>query len=144
MDLRVEALERSTPEIDSVLDAGFEDYAKETIGQVRNPFAFCVRDLKEIVGACKGYSYTEDLYISQLWVHQNFRKVGLGRRIVDACGLLACQRACVRMWVDTYSYQSPGFYVHCGFQERDRIVGYRGSYDRIFFVKALGSFLESS
>lgn len=134
-ELEIQKLEKPTPEIESALDAGFEEFSKQTIGDSRKPFSFCSYDSQKLIGACKGYSYTDDLYVSQLWIHPQFRKAGLGRRIMEACEILARDRGCIRIWVDTLSYQAPDFYVRCGFQEQGRIAGYRGSYDRIFFAK---------
>ena len=39
------------------------------------------------------------------------------------------------MWLDTFTFQAPGFYAKCGFVEFGRIADPPPGHDRVFFLK---------
>ncbi len=137
-DTKLDIFDSHQPEIDAVLEAGFAIHTRQAAGFERAPYALCLRAAGgKIIAASKGYSYGDDFYISQLWVDESARGQGLGTRLMIACEDLARRRGCLHVWVDTNSYQAPAFYEKIGYEERSRIAGYRGPYDRIFFRKIL-------
>ncbi|MCB9988502.1 MAG: GNAT family N-acetyltransferase [Rhodospirillales bacterium] len=123
--------------VQNALHEGFEEHARETTGDGRNYFCLTLEEGGVIKAACHGYSYTDDLYISQLWVDKSLRGTGMGRRLMDEATSIGRERGCGKSWVDTYSYQAPEFYLKLGFEEYERIRRYRGPYDRIFFRKLI-------
>lgn len=132
---KIEFLDRAPSEADVFLENTFESFSSRTIGEKRKHFCFLARESERIVAVCKGYSYTIELYISQIAVAETHRNTGLGRLMIGACENHARKTGCHTIWVDTYSYQAPDFYLKCDFQERHRIRNYRGDHDRIFFTK---------
>ena len=50
----------------------------------------------------------------------------------------ARRRGLVGVWLDTFTFQAPGFYQRLGFVECGRITGYPPGHDRIFYVKRFG------
>ena len=60
---------------------------------------------------------------------------GLGRTVMDLAEAEARRRGLAGMWVDTFTFQAPGFYPKLGFTECGRITGYPPGHDRVFFVK---------
>lgn len=60
---------------------------------------------------------------------------GLGRAVMELAEAEARRREMTGMWVDTFTFQAPGFYLKLGFWEYGRITGYPPGHDRIFFVK---------
>ena len=63
------------------------------------------------------------------------RKQGLGRKVMALAEGEARRRGLLSMWLDTWTFQAPGFYPKLGFQEFGRIAGYPPGHDRVFFVK---------
>jgi len=61
--------------------------------------------------------------------------LGLGRTVMGMAEAEARRRGLLGMWVDTFTFQAPGFYPKLGFTECGRITGYPPGHDRIFFVK---------
>ena len=51
-------------------------------------------------------------------VSDSLRGGGHGRALVRAAGAIAREKDCVGVWVDTYSFQSPGFYQQVGRMKR--------------------------
>jgi len=60
---------------------------------------------------------------------------GLGRTVMGIAEAAARHRGLLGMWVDTFTFQAPGFYPKLGFVECGRIAGYPPGHDRIFFVR---------
>lgn len=60
---------------------------------------------------------------------------GLGREVMALAEGEARRRGLVGMWLDTWTFQAPGFYQKLGFTECGRIVEYPRGHDRIFYVK---------
>jgi ribosomal protein S18 acetylase RimI-like enzyme len=49
----------------------------------------------------------------------------------------ARRRGLTGIWLDTWTFQAPGFYRKLGFAEVGRIPNYPPGHDRIFFMKRL-------
>ena len=64
---------------------------------------------------------------------------GLGRAVMGLAEAEARRRGLQGMWVDTFTFQAPGFYPKLGFTECGRITGYPPGHDRVFFVKRFGA-----
>lgn len=137
MSVEIQRLEHSDEDADAFLDTTFEDFSSRAIGEKRRHFCLLARDAGKIVAACKGYNYADDFHINQIAIAESHRTGGLGRRILAACEDLARERGCRTLRVDTYSYQAPGFYLKCGFEEYHRIRNYRGDHDRVFFRRSV-------
>ena len=63
---------------------------------------------------------------------------GLGRAIMAQAEAEARRRGLNGIWLDTWTFQAPGFYRKLGFVEVGRIPNYPPGHERIFFVKHLG------
>ncbi|WP_244479775.1 GNAT family N-acetyltransferase [Methylobacterium sp. Leaf94] len=63
------------------------------------------------------------------------RGQGLGRRLMRQAEAEARRRGLSGIWLDTWTFQAPGFYARLGFTECGRITDYPPGHDRIFFVK---------
>ena len=63
------------------------------------------------------------------------RGQGLGRKVMETAEADARRRGLLGMWVDTFTFQAPGFYEKLGFTEFGRITGYPPGHDRVFYLK---------
>jgi GNAT superfamily N-acetyltransferase len=63
------------------------------------------------------------------------RGLGLGRRVMELAEAEAKRRGLLGIWLDTWTFQAPGFYPKLGFVECGRITEYPPGHDRIFYVK---------
>lgn len=118
-------------------DREFINFHQKAIDDSRNYFSFEALDHEICIGAARGYSYAHDLYIEEVIIISAERKKGVGLKILQDIDLLAKERECYKIWVDTLSYQSPEFYLKHGFQEINRIKNFRGDHDWIFFCKEI-------
>jgi GNAT superfamily N-acetyltransferase len=76
------------------------------------------------------------LFIRYLWVSDSLRGRGIGRELMAGAEAHALERGCHSAWLDTFSFQAPGFYPRLGytvFGELDYPPGHK----RIFLQKRL-------
>jgi GNAT superfamily N-acetyltransferase len=121
----------------AVLD-GLARYNNEKMGkQQYKRFAISLRDGNEIVGGIVGELWTAVLFIQYFWMQQKFRKKGFGAKLIKAIEDEARRFGATRAYVDTMSFQAPGFYRAIGYQEFGSIEGYPGGVTRHWLTKAL-------
>lgn len=65
------------------------------------------------------------------------RGQGLGRRVMQLAEAEARRRGVVAIYLDTFTFQAPGFYRKLGFEEFGRVPGAPPGHGRVFFVKRL-------
>jgi ribosomal protein S18 acetylase RimI-like enzyme len=87
-------------------------------GQVR-PLDLFLESNDKIVAGLTSDTYWDWWEIDHLWVGEEHRRLGLGRRLMQAAEREARYRGCRHVRLSTYSFQAPGFYARLGF----RVVG---------------------
>jgi len=96
------------------------------------------RDAKgRIIGGLTGELYWNALYIELLWLETGARKDGIGRRLMAEAERLARRARKDLIYLNTYSFQAPGFYRKLGFRSVGRIRDYPRGATRHFLVKTL-------
>jgi GNAT superfamily N-acetyltransferase len=102
------------------------------------PLSFFLRDEGgALAGGLLGDVYYGWLFVRILWVAEEHRGGGHGERLVRAAEEEARARGCHAMWLDTFSFQAPGFYRGLGFQEFGRLDEYPPGHSRHFLWKPL-------
>jgi GNAT superfamily N-acetyltransferase len=104
--------------------------------QTWRPLAVFARHQESIVGGLSGETYSGWLFIRYLWVSETLRVRGIGRELMSAAELRALERGCHSAWVDTFSFQAPGFYRKLGYEIFGEL-DYPPGHKRIFFKKRL-------
>ena len=108
----IEKLKRSN---DAFLDRSEGDQGELAV--------FARRD-GEIVGGAHGEVSWGWLDVLTVWLHEDLRGTGLGRKLMDDLEALAIQKGAQAAIVTTWSFQAPEFYKRCGYEEvlviRDR------------------------
>lgn len=107
-------------------------------------FAFFIRDeAGNIIAGCHGSVIFGCIYTDQLWVDKEFRKSGLGSKLMKAVHAYGIQNECAMATVATMSFQgAKAFYQKLGYEvdfERD---GYAEGSRCLFLRKDLGRVLK--
>jgi len=102
------------------------------------PLAVFVRDRERIVAGLAGETYSGWLFIKYLWVSEGLRGKGIGRRLMAAGEARALERGAHSAWVDTFSFQAPGFYPKLGYEVFGEL-DYPPDFKRFFLRKRLGT-----
>jgi GNAT superfamily N-acetyltransferase len=100
------------------------------------PLAVFAREREAIVAGLAGETYSSWLFIKYLWVSDALRVRGIGRALIGAAEERALERGCHSAWVDTFSFQAPGFYRKLGYEPFGEL-DYPPDFKRIFFKKRL-------
>jgi GNAT superfamily N-acetyltransferase len=100
------------------------------------PLAVFAREGETIVAGLAGETYSGWLFIKYLWVSEALRGKGIGGALMAAAEARALQRGCHSAWVDTFSFQAPGFYPKLGYTPFGEL-DYPPDFKRIFFKKRL-------
>ena len=100
------------------------------------PLGVFVRDEKEIVAGLAGETYCGWLFVRYLWVSDGLRGRGVGRELMARAEARARDRGCHSAWLDTFSFQAPGFYRKLGYEEFGRL-DYPPDHQKHFLKKRL-------
>ena len=121
----------------AVLD-GLIRYNSEKMGKQKHKrLAVSLREGNKVVGGIVGEVWTAVLFIQFFWLEQGLRGKNFGTRLIKAIEDEARRIGATRAYVDTMSFQAPGFYRRCGYEEFGSIEGYPGGVTRHWFTKAL-------
>lgn len=77
------------------------------------------------------------MFVELLFLPERLRGQGMGRRLMEQAEAVARQHDCIGIWLDTFSFQAPGFYQKLGFTIFGQISDIPPGASRIFLHKQL-------
>jgi GNAT superfamily N-acetyltransferase len=89
----------------------------------------------DIVGGVFAFTNWEWVFIAQLWVADDARGDGVGRRLLAIVEAEAQRLGCRHAHVDTFSFQALAFYERLGYRVFGRIENYPTGHTRYFLEK---------
>ena len=102
--------------------------------------AIFVRDEDgQIEAGLTGGTWAGYLEVRYLWVREDRRGQGLGRRLLLAAEQEARARGCTQVLLDTHDFQAPEFYQKLGYSIFGVFEGIGGRYNRYYLRKQLAS-----
>jgi GNAT superfamily N-acetyltransferase len=99
---------------------------------------FVRNETRTVVAGLDASFYAGWMFVSNLWVHAELRRRGVGRRLLQEAERRALARGCHSAWLDTFSFQAPGFYQRLGY-EVFGTLDYPPDHRRFFLRKRLKS-----
>ncbi len=84
-----------------------------------------------------GETFGNWLCIKYLFVSENLRNQGIGRKIVLSAENEARNRGCKYVFVDTFSFQAPAFYEKLGYRCVFSLTNYPYTEARYYYIKEL-------
>lgn len=104
-------------------------------GQVLGIF---VRDARGAIEAgLSGWTWGDCCRIEKLWVREDLRGGGLGRRLVCAAEQEAARRGCRQVTLDSHSFQAPEFYQKLGYELWAVLDGYPSPHRQCYLRKTI-------
>ena len=113
-------------------------YNSEAIGKIENkPVAVTVRDNGEVIGGLVGWTFLGWMFIEMLWISDEHRGKGLGRRLVEKAESEARKRGVANVYLDTFDFQAPGFYQKLGYRDFGKLKDFPAGQSRHWMTKTL-------
>jgi len=132
------AVDRTIGQTRKAVLGGLIGYNTEKMGKQKyRRFAVSLRERGKIVGGIVGEVWTKVLFIQFFWMEQKYRGKDFGTKLIKAIEEEARKFGATRSYVDTMSFQAPGFYRSCGYEEFGSIEGYPDGVTRHWFTKTL-------
>lgn len=129
-----------------VVDAGLHlfNIGAADLDAVR-PIACFARDGDgRVVGGLRARIWGAAVEVQQLWVDESQRRRGAGARLMALLEQKARALGARVIFLDTFTFQAPQFYRHCGFEDVARIDGFPDDIVRHLMVKRLDAVPEKT
>jgi GNAT superfamily N-acetyltransferase len=125
-------------DLDAV-DAGLLGFNLEQggIDEVRRLAAFARDDSNVTVGGVIGRTWGGCFEVEVLWVREDQRGRGVGAKLLAMAEEEAVRRGCTLAFLDTFSFQAPGFYERHGYEESHSYAGFPRGITKHYFSKEL-------
>jgi ribosomal protein S18 acetylase RimI-like enzyme len=91
----------------------------------------------EIVAGLIGGTYWGWLYVDRFWIREEYRKRGLGKKLLAMAEKEAIKRGCEFAHLDTMSFQALGFYQKQGYEVRCELKDLPRGHSKYLLVKRL-------
>jgi N-acetylglutamate synthase-like GNAT family acetyltransferase len=122
--VRLAARHDLTPdEIEELEQRIYEYNAARTGYSDASQISFTVHVADKLIGAAAGYTWAGMCELRQLWIDEEHRGQGYGRRLLLEFIEEARARRCRHIYVATYEFQAPRFYNRFGFRPVAAIKG---------------------
>ena len=122
-----------------VIGGGITDYNKAQAGK-DNAKHLCFvlkNDRDEILGGVIGTTFWNWLYIELMWLPEDLRGQGYGGQLLELAEEKGRERGAQYAFLDTFSFQAPGFYEKYGYQEFGRLEEFPPGFTRFYLMKVL-------
>jgi N-acetylglutamate synthase-like GNAT family acetyltransferase len=114
---------------------GIVNFNSRIINEKATHFSVFAKIDNQIIGGALIWEHSDALYIDVLWCNENYRKKGVGTKIINMVINLASDKRIPKIFVDTYAFQAQAFYQKQGFYCIGTIPEYLLGHDRIFMRK---------
>lgn len=103
------------------------------------PLQLLLRDENgNVIGGLLGeIAYWRRLNINIFWIDENFRKFGLGKKLLRQAEQIALEKGCRIILLDTFSFQAPDFYIKNGYEIYATLEDCPEGFNKYFLKKIL-------
>ena len=92
---------------------------------------------EEIAGGVIGAVHYEWFYVDLMWVREDLRGQGYGHQLLMFAEEAARARGAKHAYLDTFSFQAPGFYKKHGYQVFGELRDFPPGHTRYYLAKEL-------
>jgi len=91
----------------------------------------------EILGGVIGEIYWDWFYLDLMWIQEDLRGNGYGAKLLSAIEGEAKKNGAKHVFLDTFSFQAPGFYQKYGYQVFGELPQFPTGHKRYYLTKEL-------
>ena len=123
----------------NVIGGGIHQYNTAEAGDMNaQTLCFVLQNSeKETVGGVIGQVHWDWLNIDLMWVQENLREQGYGQQLLGLIENKARELGAKNAYLDTFSFQAPGFYQKYGYQIFGELKDFPTGHQRYYLTKAL-------
>jgi GNAT superfamily N-acetyltransferase len=141
MDKKIEIVYIEKPEESAwgIIGQGVHEHNMQEAGDLnfqRICFVLQTPD-QEILGGVIGEIYWEWFYLDLMWIQENLRGLGYGAQLLTAVEKEAKEKGAKFVFLDTFSFQAPGFYQKYGYQLFGELANFPPGHQRFYLTKEL-------
>ena len=92
---------------------------------------------ENILGGVIGATHYDWLYVDLMWIKEELRGQGYGDKLLELTEEEARKRGAKNAYLDTFSFQAPGFYKKYGYQVFGELSGFPEGHTRYYLKKEL-------
>lgn len=131
--------EPAAPAALAVIDSGIDDHNTDhgSLQGVRALHVLARSTEGAVLGGAVGRTWGRCAELQQLWVADAQRGCGLGTALMRAFEDEAANRACDLLYLESFSFQAPGFYHRLGYADVLRIAGFPDGVVKHYLQKRL-------
>lgn len=135
----IQFMEKPDDSVWNVVGWGLHHYNIQQAGDPQSQqLCFVLRTpAQEIAGGLIGKTYWNWFYIDLLFVKEDLRGCGYGHRLLEQAENEARKRGAQHVYLDTFSFQAPHFYVQHGYQVFGQLNDFPPGHQRYFLTKRL-------
>ena len=118
--------DRCQSEESAIVDSGIGESndAAAPLHEVQPISCFARSDLDCVIGGAIGRRWGECCELQQLWVEPSHRRQGIGKDLLLAFEEHARRHGCTSIFLETFSFQTPGLYQSRGYHVEYERRGY--------------------
>ena len=131
-------IEKQLGETKRAVLKGLVAYNTQKAGRMDHaPVSISLREKGKIVGGIVGEMFFGWMFVHLFWIDEKYRGKGFGERLLGAAEEEARKRGAKNVYLDTFSFQAPGFYKKLGYREFGRLEAFPAGHHRSWMTKAL-------
>ncbi|WHA41726.1 GNAT family N-acetyltransferase [Agrobacterium larrymoorei] len=125
MAISIEIEEMPDEATQKLIDQGLDEYNFGKAGPDNSQDLWVIARSPSGVaqGGIKAKTFYSWMFVDWLWVSSSIRGTRTGSILMDKAEAAARERGCIGAYVDTFTFQAPGFYQSRGYEEFGRIDG---------------------
>ncbi len=138
-ELAWETPERAAPSDLAVVDRGLDEHNRAAADLAAVQPLVCLARAKDgsVAGGAVGRRWGAAAELQQLWVRPDLRSQGVGAELVRRFEAEARRHGCLSVYLDTFSFQAPGFYQRQGYALACELKGFPSGATKRVMTKQL-------
>lgn len=122
-----------------IIGKGLQNFNVQQAGEEKfQRLCFALRSPdQEIAGGALGEIYWDWFHLDLMWIKDELRGLGYGHRLLLAIEDEARKCGAKNVFLDTFSFQAPQFYIQHGYRVFGELAGFPSGHQRLFLTKGL-------